>query len=74
MATNQIKVGNRLRSIIHEGDFQHETIYVVNRLLEIYLMVQIVEQNGHSLAQEQQLVIPIRFADLVNYGVEFWID
>lgn len=63
-----------MRSIIHDGDFQHETIYVVKRPMEIFLMAQIIEQNGHHLPQEQQLVIPIRFADLIDYGFEFWVD
>jgi hypothetical protein len=73
-STNQLNVGNKIRFTIHEGDFQNETIYLVTRLIQIYLMAQIVEQNGHPVSQENQLMIPIRIADLVNYGFELWID
>ncbi|MFB6307606.1 MAG: hypothetical protein ABEH43_11600 [Flavobacteriales bacterium] len=72
--TDQLEIGSRLRQVIHDGNFQHESIYHVERIGGYYFMARIVEQDREELPEERQTVAPYRTAGIIHYGFEIWID
>ncbi|MFD2033981.1 hypothetical protein ACFSKL_04210 [Belliella marina] len=71
---DQLEIGSRLRQVILDGNFQHESIYHVERTGDYYFLARIVEQDGEELPEERQTVAPYRTAGIIHYGFEIWTD
>lgn len=71
---DQLSKGSRLRLTILEGSFQHESIYKVTIVGQNYFMVQLIEQNGIQLPEDQQSVTPYKTQSIIYYGFEIWTD
>lgn len=71
---NQLNQGSRLRQVVHEGNFQNETIYIVTMVGQLFFMVQVIEQNHNQLPEDQQIVLPLRTQGIPYYGYEIWTE
>jgi hypothetical protein len=72
--SNQLNEGSRLRQTLHDGDFQHESIYVVKTVKNFYFMVQYIEQDRVEIQNESQFITPYRVLGIPYYGFEIWTE
>lgn len=68
----ELQQGTRLRKIVHEGDFTHESIFVVSEVKNLIFSVTIKEQNKEELPEVQQLVFYYTFNNLQYQGFQYW--
>jgi hypothetical protein len=71
---NQLRQNSRIRQTLLDGDFQHEAIYTVIRLGDLYFLAQYIEQNGRQIPNDLQLVTPYRTNGVPYYGFDIWVD
>jgi hypothetical protein len=73
-SVNQLAEGSRIRQVILDGNFQHESIHLVERIGEFYFTARYNEQNGQELPEDKRTVTPYRTQGLMHYGFEIWTD
>lgn len=71
---NQLEENSRIRQVIHDGDFQHESVHLVERIGDFWFTVRYMEQNGQELLEDNRTVTPYRTQGIMHYGFEIWND
>ncbi len=71
---NQLNHGSRLRKVIHDGDFVHESTYEVSRIGNFYFMATQITQNGQAIDFEMQPVTPYNIDGISHYLFEIWSE
>ena len=79
---NQLVVGQRIRTIILEGDItEHEMVFLTNRIGINVFMLELIEQNvntigfpstRNSLREEQRIIIPYSIELIPSSRFDFW--
>jgi hypothetical protein len=69
---DDLRVGSKVRLIINEGEFQHETIFNVERRVDRFVLLSHIEQNNRVLQEDQQAAFPVKVNNpnnLVGYEI-----
>lgn len=71
---NQFQKNARLKKTILEGDFQHESIYVITQLIKLVVTIVHIEQNGRQIQSNKQSPTQRYIDGLINDGFKIWIE
>lgn len=71
---NQLEEGSLIRQVIHEGDFQHESVHLVEKIGNFWFTARYLKQNGRELPEDNRPVTAYRNQGIMYYGFEIWKD
>jgi hypothetical protein len=70
----QLSLNCKLKKVLLDGNFQHESIYQVTTIGNYYFVIKYLEQNEIEIPDEYQWITPYTLAGIMHYGFEIWIE
>jgi len=70
----QLHINDKLNQTVYEGNDEYNTIYKVIEIRQHYYLIQVIEQNGQTLKDCQQAIIPFKIDNIIYHGFEIWTE
>lgn len=69
---SQLQLNSRLRTIVHEGNFQHGTEFNLTAIGQHFFFLKTCRYNGQNILEQYQSVTGYRLENLIHYCFEIY--